>query len=271
MGWRLLRAGKWALFLVGAALALSPLVFMALAHRLEARLERVLRDLASAGMPVKATDLAKPPIPDEENAALVYQEAFRGLSLSYEEEELVRHARRGNSSLSDPAATARAKEALGRNARALRLIRRASTMAGCRFPRDWSKGMETLFPEYGKLKLCSRLLAIDSLMSLKAGRADEALATCGTMLRVADAADEPTLIGQLVRYAIIGITSRSLGVVLEQGRPSEKECRSLADQIGGIELTPALITALQGERAMGIWGFDHVRSASDPFQAVGVR
>lgn len=269
MGRRLLRAGKWTLFLVGAALALSPFAFIVLARRAEARLERALRELAAAGAPLKAGDLVKPPIPGKENAAVVYRQAFDALSLSSEDQKFIQEVYLGTSSLAAPAVAARAQEILNQNGRALQLIRRASTMARCSFPRDWRKGLETLFPEYAKLRSCSRLLALDSLMALHDERADEALATCGTMLRVADAAEEPTLIGQLARYAIIGITSRSLGVILEQGRPSEKGCRSLADQIRGIELTPAFITALQGERAMGLSMFEQLRSSPSPVWEVG--
>lgn len=76
MGRRLLRVGKWTLFLVGAALALSPIAVMVPARRAEARLRRVLNELAAAGAPVKGADLVRPPVLDEENAALVYRQAF---------------------------------------------------------------------------------------------------------------------------------------------------------------------------------------------------
>jgi hypothetical protein len=268
LGRKLLRASKWVLFTLGAIYALSPFAFMVLARRAEARLERALSALAAAGAPINAADLAGPPVPDEENAALVYEQAFEALALSDGDKNFVAEAGRGDVSLTDRAVAARARRILDRNARALSLLRRAAAMPRCAFPHDWRNPVETVFPELAGLNNGSRLLLLDSVMQARAGRLDKALAICGTALRLADAADEPTMLAQLVRYAVIARTKHALGSILRDSAPSEGACRALAGQMADIELSQSSIEALKGERAIGVSMFDHIRSAPDPVEAV---
>jgi len=268
MARRLLQAGKWVLFVLGALLALSPLAMGVLAHRAERQLERALKDIAARGKPLELTQLARPSIPDEENAALVYQKAFDAMRLSEQEKSLIGDIAAGKITLDDSAVAARASNILIRNRDALRLIHQASAMPRCDWRLEWSKGYYLTFPQFAKLRQCSRLLGFESMVLLHEGRVDEAVEACGANFRLANAADEPILIGQLVRYAIIGIAFRSFGLVLRDSQPSSRVCRFLAAEIAKIDLIPSFIETMKGERAFGWSMFALLRRARDPARAL---
>jgi hypothetical protein len=266
MGGRVLRAGKWALLVLGTALALSPLATGVRAWQAEGSVRRALNQIAAAGAPVKATQLVRPPVPDAENAAIIYRKAFRAMRLSERDKELLARIAWGGFDAADPAIAAQAKEILKRNAEALQLIHRASAMPRCDFRLDWSKAWDVRVPHLAQLRSCSQLLALESMMLARASRADEAFDSCAANFRLASAADEPILIGQLVRYAIIGMASRALGAVLCQSQPSAAACRSLSAETARTDLTRALVKTMEGERAMGLSFFDLLRS--DPAGAI---
>ena len=267
MGRRLLRAGKWAVFSLGAALALSPLAVMVAARRAETRLDRTLRELAASGAPVELAQLAKPPIPDAENAALVYQRAFPLIHLSDQDKDLIARIAFEPSGLSDQTMAAKAGDLRHRNAAALRLILQATTMPRCDFRPDWGKGYDLLFPDIGKLRSSCYLLALESAMLLHAGRTDDAVEACAAGLRVAAAADDPTLIAELTKYAILAIASKTLVAVLGESTPSERVCRSVAAEIARTDLIASHVDTVKAERAWGLWGFNLVRSARNPVRA----
>jgi hypothetical protein len=231
-----------------------------LAWRAEKSVRRALSEIGASGAPVKATQLAKPAVPDAENAAIIYRKAFRAIRLSERDDELLARIASGGFDATEPAIAAQVKEILKRNAEALRLIHRASAMPRSDFHLDWSKGWDLTFPYLAELRSCSRLLALESMMLARVGRGDEALVSCAANFRLANAADEPILIGQLVRYWIIRIAARALGAALYRSQPPVAACRSLSAEIARPDLTGALVKSMEGERAFGLWYFDLLRS-----------
>jgi len=268
MGRRILRGFKWALFVLGALLVLSPLVMVFLARQAEKRLDLALKEISARGEPVKVTQLAPPPVPDKENAALIYKKAFELIRQTEEDKELISTIGSGKTKLDDPKVATQARDILKRNERLLQLLHQASSMPRCDFKRDWSKGMMINFPNFSKLRSSSRILAFESAVLAQQGRLDDALEACGANLRLAKAADEPILISQLVRYAIIAIASKTFGNILRDSQPSAQACRALADEIAKIDLVPCYVETLKGERAMGIWTFDLTRKTPDPMKTL---
>jgi tetratricopeptide (TPR) repeat protein len=265
---RALRIAKWVLFLLGCAAAFSPVAVAIAAWRAEARLDEAVQEIVRRGEPVEASQLVRPPISDSENAALVYEEAFDAIELSDEDEELIADLKAERVSLGDPGIASRARAIMDQNAEALESIHGAAGMPRCDFRADWSKGYDVGFPQFAKLRTCARLLAFESLMLLDAGRVDEAADVCGAILRVANAAEEPCTIGQMVRYAINGMGSRALSAVLRESQPDSDLCRRLADEIGRTDLVSSFEEALKGERALGRATFAAVRLAKDPLDGI---
>lgn len=265
---RTLQIAAWVLVALGATLVLGAAVYIFRAAGAERRLEQAIEEIAATGAPVKATDLSKPPIPDPQNAAIVYQEAFDAFQLSDEDTDFVVDVLSGETDLSDAAVGARAEDILSQNWEALRFIYRATTMPRCDFQLDWSKGFDLTFPHLPKLRSCSRLLALESMILAREGHADDALAACAANLRLTKAADDSSLVGTLVQYAVVAISFRSLDAILRDSQPSATACRSLAAQIAAFDFTGSLVEALKGERAAGISLFGKVRDSPDPVKSL---
>jgi len=270
---RMPRTREWAFLVAGATVVLaasscaSPTTFIR-ARQAEQRLQKVIKQIAASGAPVKAMQLAKPPVPDAENAALVYQKAFAAMRFPPDDRQFATKLTRDRLSLADPAVVARAGGILKQNAKALQLIHRAAVMPRCDFRLDWTKGAELQFPQFGHLRDCSLLLALEAIMLAHRGQVDQALAVCGDGFRVVKAADEPILIGAIVQYAIIAMSSRSAERVLRDSQPSVSACRGLAQCVASIDPNGSLISALKGERGWAISIFDQIRASPDPVKAV---
>ncbi|HUT73226.1 MAG TPA: hypothetical protein VM221_00120 [Armatimonadota bacterium] len=262
--WALMGVGAVLLLLIGAAAVYVPVK----ARRAERDLARAMNQIAATGAPVKLTQLARPPIPDAQNAAIVYQRAFAALKLSDNDKGLLRQGLSGKSSLADPAIAERARGILQRNADALRLIHSASTMPRCDFRLDWSKGNGVALPQLGQLRMCSRLLCVESAMLLREGHVDDALAASAANCRLARAAEEPNLLGPLTEYSIIGMAVKSLADILHDSQPAASMCRLVAGDIASMDLVPSYVAALKGNRVMGISIFDSFRPSRDPLRAV---
>jgi hypothetical protein len=170
--------------------------------------------------------------------------------------------------LSKPENAARAEALLAQSAEALKLIHQAVAMPTCDWQTDWSKGNDAHFPQYGKLRTCSRLLAFESEVRLHEGQVGDAVAACKDNFRLAAAANDPILIGPLTRYAISGIAFDSLTRVLEDGQPSAAAARAVASALTSLDPSAFYAEAMNGERALGLSIFDQVRSSPDPLRAI---
>jgi hypothetical protein len=256
---------------VGAVVALaapSCVSPTARARQAEQRLQKAIKQLAASGAPTKATQLAKPPVRDAENAAPIYRKAFEAIHVTHDDRDFIVNLSRGRLSLADPAVAARGERILKQNAAALQLIHRAAAIPRCDFRLDWSKGAALELPQFSKLRACAHLLELEAIMLAHQGRVDDALAVCGDSFGVVKAADEPLLIGALVQYSIIAITSRSLEQVLSGSQPSGSACRRLGTYVASIDLTRSLTAALTAERAMDMSLFDQARASRDPVKFV---
>jgi hypothetical protein len=269
---RLVRTVQWIAVAVGGVIALAITLAIIAAvvkvRRTDASVERALREVADQGDPTTRGQLARPPIPDDENAAILYAQAFEALDVSEEDETLLMDVVRSEKNLADSDTASAAEDILARNAEALRLIRLASAMPQHDFGLEWNRGLDMTFPHLSGLRNCARLLAFEGAVLAGKGRGDEAAVACGHIFGVADAADEPIVICQLVRWAICGIGLRALETALNECQASSEVCLRLAAELGRTEIEPSLVDALKGERAMGIALFDEVRTAPDPLKAI---
>lgn len=149
------------------------------------------------------------PVPDEENAALVYQKAFKKLSeFSEEEKEIIKLLDDGGQLTLEQREVLR--KLLEKNQEAIALLREAAERPKCRFPVDYEKGFEAELPHIAPLIRAARLLRVASQF----GGAGQEGALMHPSLKLADAlAGEPLFVSQLVRSVCHGQTA----AVLESG------------------------------------------------------
>ncbi len=258
------RVLKWLGISFGGLLLLLLVAIGLTVWRTQGRVRAARAELADLGVTLDLTQLAKPPVPDEDNAAPLYRRAFDAVSLARSDEEFACEVAWGQVNLEYAVLAERAWDIIERNRRALELLHKASTRPQCNFELDWSDLLNQNIDHFRNLRCCARLLAFESAMFLHSGRADDAVAVCAVNLRLADAADEPLLIAQLLRYAIIGIGSKSLETVLSDSRPSEQACRRVAGDVGATDLASSYVEAMEGEAAHGVWMAHQPRPALTP-------
>jgi len=232
------------------------------AQEAKQELEAELEKIKAAGEPITLEEIIPPEVPDEENAALVYQQAFEKLDLSAEDKDVLGDLL--SSMARPPRAEAPSMEAveqiLAKNAAAIALLEKAAQRPKCRFPVDWEAGNAMTFPHFGKLRNCARLLPAQAVFQVTRGDATAALHTIQVGLAMCKAIrDEPTLISQLVRYAIVPILLRPLHVVLEEDVVPTASCRQLFDHLERMEFMQSFVHSLWGNRVMGIGTFEHLR------------
>ena len=264
------RASRWLVRMTWKP-ALVLLVLLMVAHimlnlfagrRLEAELARA----RAAGEPLKFTELAPSPLPDSENAAILYLQAFRHfpdtLAEGEDEEGLVIRrfvselSRRGESHPS----LAEVEPLLAKHAADLRLIRAASLMPACRFPVKWENPLGTFYPHLAKVYQATFYLTANAIAAAHHGQSAAALEDLATVIRIGNhLSSEPTLTAQSVRQRSLGFVFRALPEVFAAVPPSEEQLRQFLALLDAVDMKGPYLRGLQGERCQGLLFFDLLR------------
>jgi hypothetical protein len=267
----LVRAGTWprgrlaVALLVAAALHLMTFWNMDLAARQQLATLRV-----EAG--ALALSVAPPRVPDRDNAAIVYQQAFEAMGRNeaspsgwqwekpwqdawdaqwttwYDSEKI-------GFDLHDP----ELRRFLKRQGGTLSLLRQAAAKPGCSFDRDYGRpSIWMLLPELGPLRTAARLLALDALCRASDKDYRGAMEDVNAMFRMVEhVSTEPLLISQLVAMAVDGSAIDTLRHVLASGRvpPEDLATIHLPD---GVSYRILLRRAFRMEEAMCLALFQQV-------------
>lgn len=127
------------------------------------------------------------------------------------------------------------------------------------------KVFDTLLPETQNTRAVARLLNVDAIRLADDGKLDEALDSCRAILVAARSiGDEPFLISQLVRLAIIAVDERPIRRVLAQGEPSDEALASLQDLLEDELYQPRLWWGLRGERASLVEMIRRIKDGETP-------
>jgi len=241
-----------------ALLILAHLILNIVAGR---RLEAELNRIRAAGQPLTLAEAAPPKVPDSQNAAPLYQQAFNGLRKPEADEDIAA-AFPGLGTLKSRPTLAEVEAVLARHRADFRLLEEASRRPACRFPVNWEAGLAATFPHYAGVRGATRFLTAKALVEAKRGRAAEALNDLAIEVRLVNhIGAEPTLIAQLVRIACTAIAFWYVPEILAAAPPSEAESRALYDLLSEVDTRGRFIPVIETERAFGISFFDEVRRA----------
>ena len=161
-------------------------------------------------------DMVPPPIPDERNAALIYEKAvfaFRPGPTLPKKVEKAYNAGEWNEEIEKAV-----RLHVAANEKTLALIREAVRLSECRFDvYEWSTTpFDIQLSHLSKLRELTRLLRAEALLHARDGRSRDAVETCETALRMGHALDvEPFLISYLVRCAVHAIAFDTLQKVFD--------------------------------------------------------
>jgi hypothetical protein len=213
------------------------------------------------------------PVPDSENAALRYLEAFalpafvekpgetfmtsswpsRGRSLT----------ERDRSELMD---------LVTEDQVALHLLHAAQAFTRSRYPIDLKQGAVTLLPHLAKLKRAVSLLTSEAVLDAADGKTEDATQAMVAAGHAADSvADEPVLISQLLRMACWGIIESRLERVLSLTTLQDGQLALLQKMFSDAKRPQALVCGLVGEQANGVAFFYERKQQKELFPAPSSR
>ena len=244
------------------------------------RLEREILAIKASGAQVAMAELGLPKVPDAENGAIIYAKVIKVLSggmvlnpkgghpikagtrpedLGLIIDRFVDAAERQK----DPKLWDEARLIMPRYRRLLPLIEEAASRPACQFAVNWQDGTAALFPHFAQMRPMAKLLEANALLEARDGDMDEAVRSVELSFKVSRSLkDDPSIIGELVRIAIIKISSQSLREILQYGSISEAQARRLDSTLSQPGMLPSFDRAMQGERCFGLWGFELIRGNS---------
>ena len=141
--------------------------------------------------------------------------------------------------------------------RRLGILRQASMRPQCQFPVHWQDGFGALFPQLEAFRQAARWVLADAQILATQGHSDEALEWVQVALRMSRhaAMSTPTLIGDLVSQAILGIAFTQAEGILSARTPSAQALTQTLHTASEIDPYAAFRHAMMGERVFGIMAF----------------
>jgi hypothetical protein len=197
-------------------------------------------------------------IPDSQNAALIYTNAFSQPALTNYSGSTM--ALIGDTNWVPARGQLISKEfraelgaVLATNQAVLDLLHSASTLTNSRYPVDLAKGFQVLLPHLAKVKGSVQLLTAEAMLHASNGDIEKALAALHAAGAVADSmAEEPLLISQLVRVASWAIICKRSELMLNGATLSDQQLNTLQTFFHNAERPDSMVRGLAGERASGL-------------------
>ena len=255
---------RFAAKLAVVAVVVCVAVYFTILADLQRTLKHSLDRLHAAGVPATWAQTTPGPVPDEENGAVLYEQAFAGLRVSPREHNLLAQFARGDPSRDPEALRQNVEQIIARERPALELLKRGARKPGCRIPLS---ERVTLIPGDRTLlialRTCGDLLAADAVSAANRGDTEEVLAACRTALRLSEQASYSD-----VGYFFTGARMRmramdALRQVLERSELDPATYESLFRQLSASDLNAALRAATYNDAYRALWRFEAVERQRD--------
>lgn len=223
---------------------------------------RTLATLRGQGLPTSPTELDKwyTFVPAQENAALAFQDAYslyNTPSKTNDPSEMKAFEMILGEPLPEPLAHA-VELVVTDNREAIAQAHKAAKLRKSRYPINLTQGFATLLPHLAQLRSLSHLLKWEAVWQSAKGNKNDSLNAVRTGFAIAASLEnEPLLISELVRIAILNQALIALERVLTEQELTEPELISFtnlldrAQEQGKISMQ----RAMKGERAAAISAF----------------
>lgn len=267
---------KW----VGIVFLMLGLIYAGLVAAGNMAVRRELAPLEAAGFPTRMEQVTPAAIPEEDNAAPLYNAAFKALKeqprSEFEGDDVGGisstnlFGQLGQAAVAilkapDDAEAANNFENLVRDPRVAEFlsgIKRASALPGYRQEIDYTKGPEIRLPHLDdNYMTASHILAALALQQMRKGDTDAAWRTIEMSFRFANALrDQPFIISQLVRLSQQMIAINAMKDLAEVSAPPDEVSQRIQKQLSLYDGEKSMALALNGERIlMGEWAFSRPR------------
>ncbi|MEN6356911.1 MAG: hypothetical protein ABFD83_07495 [Armatimonadota bacterium] len=217
------------------------------------KVESQMAAIKAAGAPITLADLAGPAIPDDKNAAVIYDKLFKLMSdPSVIRDRDVMFKVLSKSGEVDQKTWEEARVALSHNGKVFSLLDEALMRPECRFSSSIAS-LEVLQEQcerFAGLRDATRMLCAKALINAHYGQTDGVASSLEDAMAVRNAAsgENTMLIGFLVKTAIVDITLANMRQALCYGGFSEAQLRHMSDALARIDINKDYRYALEGER-----------------------
>lgn len=255
-----------ALAILAALIVLPGIPWLICELKWGGELRRELAALEAQGVPLSLQDAAPKPIPAERNAATLYLPLFEVNLDPAKPLYTSSGSKHGLSRFETPSTFKAGEWDAAEEMRAvlgtpecqvaLAKLREASLRPECVFPVKWDQGAAVLFPHMAQFRQAVRLCSTQALLEAKAGNMAGAVDWLGVCYRMSNhALGEPTIISQLVGYAMLAITAKAVQAVCDVGPVTPEVAAALRAHLDRVPLAERFRQAMIGERAMGLDNF----------------
>ncbi len=214
------------------------------------RVQKAKAMIRNAGYPVTLEELNAyySYVPDQENAAIIYQKAFDNYQDNIRGEKAFLKACDTVAIWDDLKDKNDIAFYLNSHKKALALLRKATTHKLCRFPIDLTNGATTRLPHLSPLRQGARLLSMDAILAESQGDEKRAIEDIHAILKIGlHIRNEPTLISFLVHVACSTIGLKSLNNLLEHDKLPEKELMAFDKELRNLDSKSGLLSGFIGE------------------------
>ncbi len=266
--WRRSGALRWTVYLLLIFVVPQSILWVTLDTINRRNVERKLQVLRDAGQPVTMSELAPAPVPDDQNAAVLYQQVFRidyssGGSTNSSLLEATGHSKLIESEFSyDGSKAAEARVVLNDPSviSILETLEQASLRPECVFPLRYDGGWSSILTRLSQVRQAARWLSRKARICTMDGDPDEALRWFAVLFRMSDhTAQEPAPFAQLVAITIQRIGLPELERTLSETTPSPEATQDLLDCLERLDVKEHFNRALPSERATGIDTYERFR------------
>ncbi|HXI73586.1 MAG TPA: hypothetical protein VNN22_24855 [Verrucomicrobiae bacterium] len=213
--------------------------------------------IRAVGLPTNGNELNDyyPTVPDNENAALVMTQAFVLLQ-NYpgsrsNEVDRFQFPERGQHLTNDQVQLLTGYVEM--NSNTLAKVSEAIKLSKSRYPVDFSPGFETLLRHLDEVKELALLCEYRAALAIDSSQPANADVSVKEILGIARTLnEEPTLISQLVRFALVRIGIATLENRFNSGELNNAELTNLAGVFTQQKETNFIARGLIGERAMAV-------------------
>ena len=253
---------RFAAGIIAAVLLITGLTLACITANLKAEIEARRDRLHRAGIPMTLAEMAPPAIPDNENAAPLYQQAIdlidaRGVGHVSNMLMVKRFVDRG---LPGRRAQLRAQVTpiIARSQLALDLLREGARRPHCRLPLEWTADpFDFTVGKPWQVRNGAYLLLARAIIRKERGDTADAVADTRACLRISShLAEQPLTPAARMSAEVRSSTLGVLQELIENQYPDAAACRALFDGLAERRYQALFRRALFGDNVVAMWYFD---------------
>ncbi len=259
----------WGLLIIVVLVVVGWLYF---SIKFSCQLHSEIAALQAQEIPLSMVAAAPAPVPDDQNAAVVYQQVFQAdfdtgktnNLLSSDEHQLFFHY----VSMQDRELESSVRSVLARTEiqQTLQTLTRAVRRPCCVFPAKWGKGLDAQLPHLSACCTTSQIVAAQALLCAHDGAIQESLHWCWVGLRMFHhMGSEPTWPAQDASYYVEGMIIYTLEYVISSVPVPPRLVRQLDRCLASLNLYDRFTAAMIAERAMVLDVFREVPEDPGPY------